>query len=115
MVREVGRVICSADGRAGTRRVWTGWVLVRSSLVLLPGCGRGRTLWRGPGAVIIEGEIELVVDGSGGSQDADLRGDCIVGVGQAGDQSKNMTSLQTSWQRWARACSDAVIGIGHYC
>ena len=70
------------------------------------------TFWCSPGAVVEEGEIQVVVNTAVRSEDSHLWSGPIVGFRGTGGQCQDMAPLQALWQARARTCDDAVCGSG---
>lgn len=111
-------MICSEGGRAGTRIVCTS---KKASSAYYHGFGFGwgkegrRTLWRGPGAVVEEGEVKVVIYTAIRGEHSHLWSRLIIGFRCARSQCQDVASLQTIRQARSRTCNDAVSGSGRYC
>lgn len=71
-----------------------------------------RTLRRSPGAVIEEGEIQIVIHATIRRKDPDLWGNHITGIRRPRRQRQHMASLQAPRQTRPRTRDDAVRGSG---
>ena len=116
--------VCECErGRVGDLFVWgesgdeegLDWSFCVST-TLNSGKSEGiRTLWRSPGAVVEEGEIQVVVHTTIRSKHPDLWSSHIIGFRCSRSQRQYMASLQTIWQALSRVCDDAISGSGGDC
>lgn len=74
-----------------------------------------RTLWRGPGAIVEEGEVKVVIYTAIRGEHSHLWSGLIIGFRCARSQCQNVAPLQAIRQPRSRTCDDAVGGGGGYC